>query len=179
MSADHHGEAASLPQDAPEGRSDPPGGEPERQGARGYSWAPFEPGNLAALRHGAMSPRKMGPIADRLAAELAEAAPWTARPAFAASVAAWARAEARTVLVTTWLADHGLLDDDGAPRPAATFLVKLETQAANLRTRLALDPAALAALLAKLVEAPAEHVAEERERLLAEARALVEVRPGA
>lgn len=163
-----------------------PSGEESRAGregggrpARGYSWAPFQPGNVAGLRHGAGSERKVSPIASRLAAELAETAPWTSRPAFAASVAAWSRAEARVSLVAGWLDEHGLLDPDGEPRGAAAFLVKLESQAANLRARLGLDPAALAGLLAKLAEVPGEVVAEERERLLAEARALVEGRPGA
>lgn len=121
----------------------------------------------------------MAPLADRLAAELVELAPWTSRPAFAAAVAAWSRAEARCHLVGDWLDERGLLDEAGEPRPATGFLLRLESQASTLRARLALDPSSLAALLAKLAGAPAQHVAEEREALLAEARVLVEARPGA
>ncbi|HEV2810805.1 MAG TPA: hypothetical protein VGV93_10480 [Acidimicrobiales bacterium] len=148
------------------------------QPARGYAWRTFEEGNTANLRHGARSERVLAPLAESLATELVELAPWTARPAFAASVAAWSRAEARCQLVGDYLDEHGLLDEAGQPRPATGFLLKLETTAANLRARLALDPSSLAGLLAKLAGAPAEHVAEEREKLLAEARLLVEVRPG-
>ena len=45
--------------------------------SRGYRWPPFEPGNAAALKHGADSERCWKPIADRLTMEVLEAAPWS------------------------------------------------------------------------------------------------------
>jgi hypothetical protein len=150
-----------------------------RPPARGYRWPPFQPGNEKGKRHGAWG-REVQPLADALVAELAEHAPWSGRPAFAASVAAWARAEARCVLVGRYLDEEGMLTEQGEPRPAAKFLLEVERSAANLRARLALDPVSLAKLLSTLVSTGNEHqMVEERERLLSEARELVETRPGA
>lgn len=149
---------------------EPATGEP----ARGYRWPPFQPGHTAALRHGADSERTFGPVAERLADELVVTAPWCARPAFAASVRAWARAEAKVELVGQYLDVHGLLDDGGEPRPAASYLLRLEARADNARARLGLDPTSFAGLLAKLSDNP--QAAGEREALLAEARALVDAR---
>ena len=58
-------------------------------GARGYSWPPFEPGNGAAVRHGATSARRVQPLGDELARQCREVAPWVGVPAFAATVADW------------------------------------------------------------------------------------------
>jgi hypothetical protein len=150
-----------------------------RPPARGYRWETFEVGNVAGRRHGAWG-REVQPLADALATELSTEAPWSSRPAFAASVAAWARAEARCSLVGRYLDEEGMLDDEGKPRPAVALVVTLEASAANLRSKLALDPVSLAKLLSTLVSTGNEaHMTEERERLLAEARALVEARPGA
>lgn len=133
--------------------ADGPSAEVDRGGyrpARGYSWPPFEPGNLAALRHGARSERMVRPIADRLAAELATAAPWATQPAFAAEVQAWAWAEARCVLLRAWLDEHGLLDDEGEPRPAAGELARAEASASKARANLGLSPRAWAQLRAAM-----------------------------
>jgi len=46
---------------------------------RGYSWPPFEPGNVAAVRHGACSSPKVAEVAETLRPTLAgplEACPW-------------------------------------------------------------------------------------------------------
>lgn len=160
----------------PRGKAkDPASGRPPRR----YSWEPFQPGNEVGKRHGSYG-REVQPMADALAAELATEAPWTARPAFAAGVAAWGRAEARCLLVGQYLDREGMLDDEGKPRPAVALVVTLERAAANLRARLALDPVSLAKLLSTLVSTGNEHqMVEERERLLSEARELVETRPGA
>ena len=108
---------------------------------------PYWPGNTESLRHGADSERRVRPLADRLAAEVTDAAPWLSRPTFAAAVAAWARAEARARLVTDWLEEHGQLDAKGVPRPAATYALRLEASAAARRAALGLDPASFAKLL--------------------------------
>jgi hypothetical protein len=39
---------------------------------RGYSWPPFEPGNVAAVRHGTFSSRKVAQVAETLRPTLAE-----------------------------------------------------------------------------------------------------------
>src|SRR5580658_5241550 len=60
--------------------------------------APFEPGNETATTHGATSKRRWLPIAERLAADAIEVAPWLSRPAFKWAVRAWAETEARAQL---------------------------------------------------------------------------------
>ena len=122
--------------------------------ARGYSWPPFQPGNSAAQRHGAYSPRAWRPLADRIAGELPDIAPWCTRPTYGPAVAAWARTEAQLQLVMTWLDEHGPLDKDGAPRAATALLARLEAHARELRNDLGLSPLALAKLLSALDTAP-------------------------
>lgn len=115
--------------------------------ARGYKWRDAWPGNDLATKHGAHSERLVAPVAARLAAELAVDAPWTARPAHRAAVAAWARTEARLQLVAGWLDEHGDLDDDGRPRPATLLLDRLESRVARLRHELGISPLGHARLL--------------------------------
>lgn len=113
---------------------------------RGYSWPPFEPGNEAALTHGAYSANRVEPIATALRAQLLEVAAWCAAPAFAATVAAWSQAEARARLLQLYLDEVGLLDAEGEPRSALAALDKAERAASRLREQLGLTPAAWAAL---------------------------------
>jgi hypothetical protein len=146
---------------------------------RGYSWAPFAPGNTVTLQHGAYSPRTWKPLADQIAAELPDVAPWCCRPAYGSAVAAWSRTEAQIVLLMGWLDEHGPLDDEGVPRPATGLLATLERQAQSLRAELGLTPLALAKLLGALTSAPAGTDDQALERLRAEGRQLVEARAAA
>jgi hypothetical protein len=104
---------------------------------RGYSWAPFEKGNTVSTRHGVWSQRKVDPMAEELASGLI-----VDRPDLAGhpeTVFAWARAEARCIL----LADHfgdGLFDGEGNERPGLRLIAQFERLAADLRARLGLDP---------------------------------------
>jgi len=138
---------------------------PSLRGSRGYSWPPFEEGNAAALTHGAFSAGRVQPVADALAEQLAETAPWTAQPAFRAVVASWAYAEAQAALLRLWLDREGVLDDEGAPRPATALLEKVESRAAHGRGELGLTPASWARLVARLGSADAEHAARGLESL--------------
>lgn len=146
--------------------------------ARRYSWPPFEAGNAVAVKHGAASRTGEGtwrPVAERLVVELAEVAPWTTRPAFGAAAWAWARAEAKVMLVSDWLDERGLLTADGEPRPAATFLERLEARAANARERLGLDPQAFVRLFTALTASPSTD-ADALDALRAEGRRILEAR---
>jgi len=118
--------------------------------ARGYTWAPFHEGNLAALRHGAYSPRIVAPLADELArwllqqrADLEE---------FAFSVSAWARAETLCAILVHAIGDP--VDERGEPRER---LLKewraAERRAAEERIRLGLDPTAAARLTRERADA--------------------------
>ncbi len=95
----------------------------------------FEKGNELGLVHGARSTRRWLPTAEALAKGLVDVAPWTERPAFAATVASWSKAEAQCQLLHAYLDDVGLLDDNGEPRPALNTLNTTETRANNLRQR--------------------------------------------
>lgn len=147
---------------------------------RGYSWEPFGAGNRAAERHGAWSERRIAPLAERLAAELAESAPWTCRPAYRATVAAWARAEVRVQLIERWLDEVGDLDELGRPRAASGWLDRLESRAMRLRSELGLSPQSLARLLlstSELVRGQPDRagpLASALEDLVAEARAALD-----
>ncbi len=149
-------------------------GAPNWRPPSGYKWDQFKEGNEANLRHGADSERRIRPLADRLAADAVEQAPWLVRPAFAASLAAWARAEARALLIDEYLDRHGLLDADGVPRPAATYADRLEVRAAALRGQLGLDPMSFAKLLATFSGTPG--AADVLEALTAEGREVMTAR---
>lgn len=100
----------------------------------------FTEGNAVALKHGAGSPRVVDPLAAEIVAEAVEAVPDLERPEYRAVVEAWAREEARCRLLSAWLDQHGLMDDEGRLRPAEQALHRAETRATNLRSRLGLDP---------------------------------------
>ena len=151
-----------------------------KPGARypGDTRPPFEPGHTLSLRHGARSPRMLGPIAERLMAELVEAAPWCQRPAFTAEARSWAWAEARCVVLREWTDQHGLLSDEALL--AAGELARAETRAASARDRLGLNPMSMARLMATISQASAGTEGDDAlEALKAEGRRIVEARAAA
>lgn len=105
---------------------------------------PFAPGNQAALHHGAWSPGVVEPIADRLLADAVAEVPYLAEPRYGPALRAWARAEAQAQLISTYLEERGVLDDEGSPRPAEAALHRAETRAATRRNELGLTPASAA-----------------------------------
>ena len=151
-------------------------GEPARGGpARNYSWPPFEPGNLAALKSGADSPRMVQPLANELAAQVVDAAPWCGHAAFAAEVAAWAWEEARVRLLQAWINERGLLAEESAG--ALSQLERAQGRAARLRQNLGLNPVAWSKVLASAATAKAagvEAAGEQVEALAAVGRELTE-----
>lgn len=115
-----------------------------------YQWPDATPGNLIALKHGAYSDRMVEPRAQALLDEVVESATWWT-PADAPAARAWAVAEARCQLVSEYLAQvggdaGGMVDGEGAVRPAATHLLRLEARAESLRSKLGLDPLSRARL---------------------------------
>jgi hypothetical protein len=132
--------------------------------------APFQPENEAALAHGARSERHVGPLAARIAGDLLtdpDVPPHIREPMFAASVQAWARAEAVCALMWAWLEERDLIegltsatttteDEERGKGTAHRRIVtrtvasvidtlrKYDVHAANLRGRLGLDPASAA-----------------------------------
>lgn len=140
--------------------------------ARGYSWPPFEPGNEVATRHGANSERRVGPLAEQLAAALLadqNTPSYIREPSYMSVVRAWSRAEAVVELLWRWLEQHDLdaaltdlteTDEDTemtkgsaskrtTSRHVESVLTQLhrhEVRAMNLRSRLGLDPLSRARL---------------------------------
>lgn len=135
-----------------------PAGGPGQGPPRGYSWPPFAEGHELSTKHGAHSPRRVEPVAEQVAAELVAAAPWLDQDAYRPALLALARHEARIALLERWLAEHGLLDGEGRPQPAAEFLLKVERAAADARSRLGLDPSSRARLERDLAQATAARV---------------------
>lgn len=128
------------------------------------------PGNTLALQHGVYSERRLAPLVEQLVAErLADdATPYLRQPAYRAALAAWARQEARVLLLDQWLQRH-LEEADGcvgckACEPKADQLLRFEKSAATQRGRLGLDPLSRARLgrhiaaaqvdMARLLSAP-------------------------
>jgi|GEM_PF-1506494 len=98
--------------------------------ARGYSWPPFEPGNVAHLTHGARSERMIEARAAEVHEQLLELAPWCDRPHFLPSVHRYLRAAARERMLDEFIA--GTVADKGAGKvPSRTW------EQATAATRLA------------------------------------------
>jgi len=131
---------------------------------------PFAPGNEDALVTGHRSERHVGPLAAQIAGDLLtdpDVPPHIREPMFAASVQAWARAEAVARLLWQWLEERdvmagltaaattteeettskGKVSRKSITRSVASVIDTLrryEVHAANLRSKLGLDPASAA-----------------------------------
>lgn len=141
---------------------------------RGYSWPPFEPGNTAAVRHGAYSRRVVLPRAQEILTAALEdpAMPDHVRSAgFAAAAQAWAEAEAVAELVLQWAVAQMENGDVGAmmtpPLPGTKAPIEVwravHAHAANLRAKLGLDPVSYSKIARDLgLAARAQDAAIER-----------------
>lgn len=111
---------------------------------------PFREGNAASLRHGARSPRKVDPLAERKLTELLSdpATPeyLTADESYRPALMALARAEAVIELLATHVAEQGLTAKVTSPRGALESLRMWESTAAAHRRALGLDPTSRARL---------------------------------
>jgi hypothetical protein len=132
---------------------------------------PYQPGNFAAEKHGALSPRRVQPLADGLAAEIVTAAPWTGPGAFAGAVADLAWHLAVKTLLRDWIDEHGLLSDEA--QAATNLLDRTHGRIDRLRAELALTPASWSRLVTSLGSANAESAARGLESLRAVGRELV------
>lgn len=122
--------------------------EPISQGpARGYSWAPFVAENFAAKKHGAYSSRVITPLTAEIANAVCAARPDLQKPEMQPAVLAYARTEAQLEVLTAFVDANGSIDENtGEPTSAEKYRLRIDTQAANHRSRLGLDPLSAAKL---------------------------------
>jgi len=116
------------------------------RGSVGYSWEDAKPGNTIAKKHGAFSARVVDPVARELVEVVLAQVPYLADLSYEPAVWAWARAEARVLVLSAWLDENGTLDESGVPRPALKALKDFERLASTARSRLGLDPLSRAQL---------------------------------
>ena len=108
-------------------------------------------GNLAKMKHGARSPRRVDPVAADLVAVLLadDAVQYLRAPRFAAAVQAWAQAEAKCALIAEWVdgmaVERAAESKQGQTSPLE-LLRKWEATAQTHRGRLGLDPLSAARL---------------------------------
>lgn len=119
-------------------------------GARGYSWPPFERGNVVSVKHGANSDRLVTPKADELREALAETCPWVTE-VDAAAVGRYCRAEARAVMLHDYCMTKAEGEGvDAVPRSLWQEASRAESNAAKFAQDLGLDPAGRARVLRDL-----------------------------
>ena len=114
--------------------------------------AGFAPGNAVAVVHGARSSLRLAPRAAELAEELAAIVP-ASSPSDEPTVRLLALVLARVEFANEYLAEHGLLDADGVPRPVLKMLSTWENTCARLLDRLGCTPTSRGALGLDLVRA--------------------------
>jgi hypothetical protein len=105
-----------------------------------------KPGNELAKKHGAWSDKVIDPVARDLVERVLKQVGYLADPSYEPAVWAWARHEARVLILNAWLDENGTLDEQGVPRPALGALKDFERLAASARARLGLDPLSRAQL---------------------------------
>lgn len=105
----------------------------------------FQPGNAAALRHGAQATLALAPRASEIAADLRSVVP-ARSPSDEPTILLAALVLARIERANAWLDEHGLLDEHGAPQPVLRVLGTTENTAARLLDRLGCTPTARARL---------------------------------
>lgn len=134
------------------------------QDAAGKPVAGAGPGNRRALRHGVYSERDLEPRAVALRSDLAELVPGgTAADEAAVTLLGWQLA--RIEQANTYLAEKGIMDAKGRPRPILKMLSTWENSASRLCDQLGLTPTSRARLGVDLTrikggKALAEHIAK-------------------
>ncbi len=138
--------------------------------ARGWAWPPAEPGNVLALVTGARSQRVVDPLAAELVGEVLgdDGTSYLAEPKYAPALRAWARAEARVLLLVAALERRGLEDDEGNPSSWLAAVERSEAAAERARGRLGLDPLSRSKITAATASATRDGMAA----LLTHGRAL-------
>lgn len=126
-----------------------PGHKLKRQGLAkpgNGKWENFQPGHTVNLVHGTRHPASYDPVADVILAGLLEtpdAPEYLSRPLFAHSLRGWAVAEAKLLLIESYMEQIGVeaqMTATGAQSPVIMHWKQLSEHAARLRARNGLDP---------------------------------------
>jgi hypothetical protein len=111
---------------------------------------PFEPGNTAAVTHGAYSPRLLLERASEIAGTLVEIAPWCGIATFAGTLNDLAFALAQLEVLRRDMSENGMLDDEREPTGSANFHNRVQGTVNRLRGELGLTPSAWSRLVQSL-----------------------------
>jgi hypothetical protein len=128
--------------------------------------AGFGKGNELAVVHGGYSVVKLEPRATEIADEIRALVP-ASSPSDEPSIRLLALALAQVEAATTWVAEHGIVDERGQPRGVLRHLGAMLNTAARIADRLGMTPTSRAQLGLDLTRAKGEalraHVAEHYE----------------
>mgnify|MGYP001544798445 CR=1 FL=1 len=106
----------------------------------------FEPGNVASLRHGALSARVVGDDVAALLAELRESGALWLEGVDAVARGAWAYAVVTCGRLRAWIDEQGDFDAKGEPRHAHKLLLSWERRLDRAQSALGFDPLSRARL---------------------------------
>lgn len=112
--------------------------------------APYEVDNLAALKHGAHSPRTLRSRAAEIADVLAEIDPWCALPTFRGALDDLAFALAQLEVLRADMDERGMLTDDRQPVGSANYHQRVQGTVNRLRSEMGLTPVAWGRLVQSL-----------------------------
>ena len=109
--------------------------------ARGYSWEPFEKGNLAAVRHGANSERLVSAKAQAVRSMLVEKYPYLADDVFTEALERYARVEARAWMLHDYVMDKAEREGvEKVPSTLWTEATRADALAQKCASDCGLDP---------------------------------------
>jgi len=129
---------------------------------------PYEPGNLAALKHGMYSERMVDPIAVMFIESVVARRPdLLSHPE---ALHAWARAEARALMLAEYVCEVGIGSD--AAQRAMRYESQFQRLALSLRQSLGLDPKSEAELVNAQADAARQVV--DLDAIRARGRAVIE-----
>lgn len=108
--------------------------------SRGYSWPPFEAGNLAHRTHGTRSERLVAERAEQLRCQLLESYEYLGDPIFAEALARYVRANARAMMLHEYLVEKAEAEGvQAVPRSLWDSATRADAHAARCASDCGLD----------------------------------------
>lgn len=117
----------------------------EPQAARGYSWAPFQPGHTLTVRHGTRSQRLVAERAEQVRAQLLEAHEFLGEPIFAEALERYCRVEARARMLDEYVVEKAISEGvESVPPYLWTEATRADALAQKAAQDCGLDPTGFA-----------------------------------